>query len=147
MTNVANDIGVDAPKEEEVMEVLKEFSGKKSILGVCLGHQAIAEFFGGKLVNLKKVFHGVAENTRIIDTADYLFKNIPPNIMVGRYHSWIVANHIPSSLTITAVDDYGKIMALKHNDYDIRGVQFHPESVLTPLGKKIIQNWVGYQIQ
>lgn len=126
-----------------LMQVIKKFAGKKSILGVCLGHQAIGEVFGGKLSNLKKVYHGVAENLIITDKGEYLFNNIPGKIKVGRYHSWIVENKLPDCLVVTAVDDEGKIMALKHKEYDIRGVQFHPESVLTEFGKEMIKNWIG----
>lgn len=126
-----------------LMQVIKKFAGKKSILGVCLGHQAIGEHFGGKLKNMKKVYHGVAENLIIEDESEYLFKNIPSQIKVGRYHSWIVENNLPDCLVVTAVDEEGKIMALKHKEYDIRGVQFHPESVLTEYGKEMIKNWIG----
>jgi anthranilate synthase component 2 len=126
-----------------LMQVIAEYAGKKPILGICLGEQAIGEFFGGKLVNLDKVFHGVQSSIQIIKE-DYLFKGIPSEIAVGRYHSWVVeADSIPECLEITAISEEGQVMALRHKQYDIRGVQFHPESVLTPEGKNIITNWVG----
>lgn len=138
--------GPGIPSEAgKLTEVIRKFAGKKSILGVCLGHQAIGEVFGGTLSNLKKVYHGVAEDLIINDKNDYLFRNIPGRIKVGRYHSWIVDNPLPECLAVTAVDDEGKIMALKHKEYDIRGVQFHPESVLTEYGKEMIKNWISYK--
>lgn len=138
--------GPGIPSEAgQLTEVIKRFAGKKSMLGVCLGHQAIGEVFGGVLTNLEKVYHGVAEELIITDKNEYLFKNIPEKIKVGRYHSWIVEKDLPPCLRVTAVDDQGKIMALKHKEYDIRGVQFHPESVLTEYGKDMIKNWISYK--
>ena len=134
--------GPGIPSEAgKMMTVIKKIAGRKPILGVCLGHQAIGQFFGGKLINLKKVYHGVAENMHVTDKTDYLFNNIPGKIKVGRYHSWIVDKNIPETLSVTAIDDDGRIMALKHNEHDIRGVQFHPESILTEYGKRIMKNW------
>ncbi len=135
--------GPGIPSEAgKLMEVIKKVAGKKSILGVCLGHQAIAEFYGGKLINLKKVFHGVAENLNISEGNEYFFKNIPPKIKVGRYHSWIVEKNLPECLLVTSVDDEGMVMSFRHKKFDIRGVQFHPESVLTEYGKVMIKNWI-----
>ncbi|MCQ2217415.1 MAG: aminodeoxychorismate/anthranilate synthase component II [Paludibacteraceae bacterium] len=125
-----------------LMQVIQTYAGKKPILGICLGEQAIGECFGGTLVNLSDVFHGVQTPTHIIAN-DYIFEGLNKDIMVGRYHSWVVdAKSIPSCLEITAVSDEGQVMALQHKDHDIHGIQFHPESVLTPDGKKMIQNWV-----
>jgi anthranilate synthase component 2 len=125
-----------------LLPLIKEYASSKSILGVCLGHQAIGEAFGGKLVNLTSVFHGVATACEL-DTDSPLFASLPANISVGRYHSWVVSgDDFPGELEITARDDNGYIMALQHISYDVQGVQFHPESVLTPDGKTILQNWL-----
>lgn len=121
-------------------KIIKEYTDKKPILGVCLGHQAIAECFGGTLINLEKVYHGVS--SQIHCEEDYLFKDCPNQIKVGRYHSWAVNNALPNKLQAIAFDQNNTIMAIKHSFYDLRGIQFHPESILTPFGKKIIQNWV-----
>lgn len=126
-----------------LLPLIKRFACKKSILGVCLGHQAITEAFGGNLINLQTVYHGVATPIEII-ASDSLFNNLPPNIEVGRYHSWIADKATFSKeLTITAIDSEGQIMALKHKEFDVHGVQFHPESVLTPEGKEIIKNFLA----
>jgi anthranilate synthase component 2 len=115
----------------------------KSILGVCLGCQAIAEVFGGSLINLDTVYHGVATNIKIIDRNERIFAGIPEIFTAGRYHSWVVnRENLPSDLTITAQDDEGMVMGISHTTFDIRGVQFHPESVLTRDGKQILQNWL-----
>ena len=115
----------------------------KPILGICLGEQAIGEFFGGKLVNLSDVFHGVQTPAHIV-SSDPIFNGMEKDIMVGRYHSWVVdANSIPSCLEVTCISDEGQVMALRHRDYNIRGIQFHPESVLTPEGKRMINNWIN----
>lgn len=134
--------GPGIPSEAgQLLPLIKEYAGKKSILGVCLGHQAIGEAFGGKLVNLSTVYHGVALNCQVQSSA--LFEGLPQNIPVGRYHSWVVSNeNFPEELEVTAVDDNGYIMALQHKTYDIQGVQFHPESVLTPDGETILRNWL-----
>lgn len=126
-----------------LMTVLKRYADKKPILGVCLGHQALGQLFGAKLLNLPQVYHGVATPVKIV-REDYIFKNIPDGFQVGRYHSWVVDNDgFPSDrLEVIATDENGMIMALRHKKYDIRGVQFHPESILTPDGIKIIQNWL-----
>lgn len=127
-----------------LLEVIKTYAGRKPILGVCLGHQAIGEYFGGQLVNLSEVFHGVATPAiRIAD--DYLFDNLEDKIEVGRYHSWVVdRDSIPDSLEITSISDEGYVMSLRHREYDIRGIQYHPESVLTKDGKKILANWLNH---
>jgi anthranilate synthase component 2 len=124
-----------------LLPLLEEYAASKSILGVCLGHQAIGEVFGGKLVNLATVYHGVALNCRLQPSR--LFEGLPENIPVGRYHSWVVSDeNFPGDLEITARDDNGYVMALQHKSYDLQGVQFHPESVLTPDGETILRNWL-----
>ncbi len=136
--------GPGIPEEAGLLKkVITTYASSKSILGVCLGQQAIGEVFGGTLHNLDKVFHGVATQVNIIQEDTILFKGLENKIEVGRYHSWVVASEdFPPSLEITALDDQGQIMALRHREYDIRAVQFHPESVLTPDGKTMIKNWV-----
>ena len=125
-----------------LLDVIRTYAGKKPILGVCLGHQAIGEVFGGKLVNLSDVFHGVATPCHIV-ADDPIFSGIERDITIGRYHSWVVSNEdLPECLEVTAVSDEGQVMALRHKSLNIRGIQFHPESVLTPDGKKMIQNWL-----
>ena len=125
-----------------LLDVIKTYAGKKPILGVCLGHQAIGEAFGGKLENLSDVFHGVATPCHII-ADDPIFSGIERNITIGRYHSWVVSKeNFPDCLEVTAVSDEGQIMALRHRELNIRSIQFHPESVLTPDGKKMLQNWM-----
>lgn len=127
-----------------LMDVIREYAGKKPILGVCLGHQAIGEVFGAKLENLSEVFHGVATEGSQLGN-DYIFEGLPNRIIMGRYHSWIVSKEdFPSCLEITAESDEDQIMALRHKEYDIHGIQFHPESVLTPEGKKIIKNFINH---
>ena len=130
-----------------LLDLIKAFAPTKSILGVCLGHQAIGESFGGTLVNLSTVFHGVATpitiDKEIIGTRNSLFDLLPEKIIVGRYHSWVVSEQdFPDCLAITARDSNGLIMGLQHKQYDVQGVQFHPESVLTPDGETIIKNWL-----
>jgi anthranilate synthase component II len=126
-----------------LLEVVKYLAPTKSILGVCLGHQAIGEVFGAKLINLKEVHHGIA--SRIDVTCDdLLFNGLGSSFEAGRYHSWAVSpTGFPDELEVTALDDSGEIMALRHKKYDVRGVQFHPESVLTPLGGQIMGNWLN----
>lgn len=135
--------GPGIPEEAGLLlPLIKEYAPTKSILGVCLGHQAIGQAFGGRLVNLSQVYHGVATPIRITKRTD-LFKNLPDTLEVGRYHSWVVGEAgFPGELEITAVDDKGMIMGLRHKKYDVQGVQFHPESVLTPEGEVILQNWL-----
>lgn len=125
-----------------LLDVIRTYAGRKPILGVCLGHQAIGEAFGGKLENLSDVFHGVATACHIV-TDDPLFSGLDRNITVGRYHSWVVSRDgFPDCLEITAESLEGQIMALRHREMNVRGIQFHPESVLTPDGKKMLQNWM-----
>ena len=125
-----------------LMDVIRHYANRKAILGVCLGHQAIGEVFGARLENLSDVFHGVATPCRIVSD-DPIFSGLPTNITVGRYHSWVVSrNGLPDCLEVTAVSDEGQIMALKHKTLNVRGIQFHPESVLTPDGKKMLRNWM-----
>jgi anthranilate synthase component 2 len=135
--------GPGIPDEAGLLkEVIKKYAPTKSILGVCLGLQAIGEIFGGKLSNLEKVYHGVA--TKIfIKEKDSIFNNLPNELYVGRYHSWVLSNkNLPIDLIITSTDENGQIMSLKHSVYDVRGVQFHPESILTVHGKQILKNWI-----
>ena len=122
-------------------EIILRYFKSKSILGVCLGHQAIAEVFGGELLNLKKVFHGVATNINIVKS-DPIFLGLPNTLKVGRYHSWVVKEPVPSDLEVIAIDENGQIMALKHKKYSVWGVQFHPESILTEHGKSLLKNWL-----
>ena len=125
-----------------LLDVIRAYAGKKPILGVCLGHQAIGEVFGAKLENLSDVFHGVATPCHII-ADDPIFSGIPRDITIGRYHSWVVSREgLPDCLEVTAESDEGQIMALRHRELNVRGIQFHPESVLTPDGKKMLQNWM-----
>jgi anthranilate synthase component II len=136
--------GPGVPSEAGLLlPLIKEYATTKSILGVCLGHQAIGEAFGGSLINLSKVYHGIATNCKIKNNKAELFKGLPEEIEIGRYHSWIVAkDNLPADLEITAEDDNGYIMAMQHKKYDVQGVQFHPESVLTPHGEPILKNWL-----
>ncbi|MFI5185834.1 MAG: anthranilate synthase component II [Chitinophagales bacterium] len=154
--------GPGIPEEAGLLlPLIKEYASSKSILGVCLGHQAIGEAFGGKLVNLSTVFHGVATPVRVVrratsvvsndsnsrftshDSRNDLFKDLPDVLEVGRYHSWIVSDeNFPKELEITARDENNYIMGLQHKTYDVQGVQFHPESVLTPRGEDILRNWL-----
>jgi anthranilate synthase component 2 len=142
--------GPGIPQEAGLLlSLIKEYASSKSILGVCLGHQAIGEAFGGKLVNLSTVYHGVATPVKIMNRNSLLishhslFEGLPDTIEAGRYHSWIVSDeNFPDELEVTARDDNNYIMALQHKKYDVQGVQFHPESVLTPLGENILMNWL-----
>ena len=126
-----------------LLDVIRTYAGRKPMLGVCLGHQAIGEVFGARLENLSDVYHGVAtEGTQF--GKDFIFKGLPERIVMGRYHSWVVSpDGFPDCLEITAVSDEGQIMALRHRGYDIHGIQFHPESVLTPEGAVILRNWLN----
>lgn len=162
--------GPGIPEEAGLLlDVIRTYAGRKSILGVCLGEQAIGQVFGGKLINLSEVFHGVQTPVHLADQSDlsdkakeqstgsmnnlplinnlatdYIFNGLPTTIAVGRYHSWVVdADSLPECLSVTAVSEEGQIMALKHTKYDIHGIQFHPESVLTPDGKAIMKNWLA----
>lgn len=127
-----------------LMEVIRTYAGRKPILGVCLGEQAIGEVFGAKIINLNTVFHGI-QSLIEITKEDYLFQGLPHEIFVGRYHSWVVdSTDFPDCLEVTAKSKEGYIMALRHRQYDVQGIQFHPESVLTPDGKQMIQNWLNH---
>ncbi len=136
--------GPGIPSEAGILlPVIQEYAASKSILGVCLGHQAIGEAFGAKLVNLDTVHHGVAHQITLTEYKSPLFEGLPDTFEVGRYHSWALADEdFPAALQVTARDNLGCIMALQHKDYAIQGVQFHPESILTPFGEKIIHNWL-----
>ena len=125
-----------------LLDVIRTYAGRKPILGVCLGHQAIGEVFGAKLENLADVFHGIATPCHIV-ADEPIFSGIERDITIGRYHSWVVSREdFPDCLEITAVSDEGQVMALRHRQLNVRGIQFHPESVLTPDGKKMLQNWL-----
>lgn len=127
-----------------LLPLIHAYASSKSILGVCLGHQAIGEAFGGTLVNLDKVYHGVATPIRITQPPSPIFAGLPESLQVGRYHSWVVSEeNWPSGLRVTAVDEQGLIMGLQHKTWDVTGVQFHPESVLTPQGEQLMRNWLN----
>jgi anthranilate synthase component 2 len=128
-----------------LLDVIKTYAATKSIFGVCLGQQAIAEAFGGSLHNLSRPMHGIATPIKVTDSGEQLFKDLPAVFNVGRYHSWVVAKDgLPDSLQVTAIDEQdGSIMALSHKTLDVRGVQFHPESVLTEHGKEMMANWIN----
>lgn len=136
--------GPGLPSEAGIMQdLVREYGPAKSILGICLGHQGIGEAFGATLENLGDVLHGVAHQTTITDCSEPLFADIPTQLTVGRYHSWTVApDSMPDELRVTAVDEQGRVMGLSHTRYDVRGLQFHPESVLTENGVKMIENWL-----
>lgn len=143
--------GPGIPSEAgKLLDVIRTYAGVKPILGICLGEQAIGEAFGGTLVNLSDVFHGVQTPAHVTDfvqhglrEVDYLFRGLNRDILVGRYHSWVVdADTMPDCLEVTCLSNEGQVMALRHKEYDVRGIQFHPESVLTPDGKKMIKNWL-----
>lgn len=135
--------GPGIPSEAGIMpQVIKTYGVSKCILGVCLGHQAIVEAYGGEIYNMPQVYHGV-ESLLTITSTDILYNDIPPTFTAGRYHSWnAVKNTLPDCFEITAVDESGEVMSIKHKSHNVRGVQYHPESVLTPEGKKIIKNWL-----
>ncbi len=135
--------GPGIPEEAGILiDVIKKYAATKSIFGVCLGQQAIAEAFGGSLINLSEIYHGVATNAK--QTKEHkIFKNLPEILEVGRYHSWAVnPDDFPEELEITSIDDNGMIMSLKHKTYDVHAVQYHPESILTPKGKQILTNFL-----
>jgi anthranilate synthase component II len=135
--------GPGVPSEAGLLtEIVRTYASTKSILGVCLGHQAIGEVFGANLINIKEVHHGVASQIDVI-VDDPLFSGLDRSFEAGRYHSWAVSSeYFPADLEVTAVDGSGEIMALRHRKFDVKGVQFHPESILTPKGAKIMQNWL-----
>lgn len=135
--------GPGIPDEAGLLkEIIFKYASKKSILGVCLGQQAIGEVFGGKIINLKDVFHGVASTITLSVSDEPLFKGLDKEMEVGRYHSWVVDKDLPACLEATSFDENGQVMSLRHKEFDVRGVQFHPESVLTPHGKQMIKNWI-----
>ncbi|MDA0794003.1 MAG: aminodeoxychorismate/anthranilate synthase component II [Bacteroidetes bacterium] len=135
--------GPGIPDESGLLkQTIKRYAPTKKILGICLGQQAIGEVFGGSLLNLDQVYHGIATPVTII-LEDVLFKGLPKTLEVGRYHSWVVASPLPEVLEATSVDEQGQLMSLRHKTYDVRGVQYHPESILTPHGKKILENWIN----
>ena len=135
--------GPGIPDEAGLLKaIIKEYASTKSILGVCLGQQAIGEVFGGSLINLEEVYHGVATNVTITVDDESLFKGLEKEIEVGRYHSWVVNPNLPDCLEATSFDANGQVMSLRHREYDVKGVQYHPESVLTPNGKQILKNWI-----
>jgi anthranilate synthase component 2 len=136
--------GPGIPDEAGLLKaIIEKYASTKSILGVCLGQQAIGEVFGGFLVNLDEVYHGVATNVTITVDNEIMFNGLNKTIEVGRYHSWVVDSNLPDCLEATSFDENGQIMSLRHKKYDVKGVQYHPESVLTPDGKKMLENWVN----
>jgi anthranilate synthase component II len=136
--------GPGIPEEAgQLLPVIREFAPRKSILGVCLGHQAIGEVFGARLQNMNRVIHGVATPVMMTGSSTPLYDGLPETFQAGRYHSWIVdQNGLPDCLEVTGIDKEGHIMSMHHKTYNVHGVQFHPESVLTPEGERIIQNWL-----
>ena len=135
--------GPGIPDEAGLLkEIIRKYAPTKSLLGVCLGMQAMGEVFGGELINLSEVHHGVATKNILLVEDEYLFEGFEKEFQVGRYHSWVVSAKLPASLEATSHDEKGEIMSLRHREYDVRGVQFHPESVLTPNGKRMIKNWL-----
>ncbi|WP_051209830.1 anthranilate synthase component II [Gelidibacter mesophilus] len=135
--------GPGIPDEAGLLKaIIKTYASTKSILGVCLGQQAIGEVYGGTLINLDNVYHGVATKVTSCVTDESLFNGLDKTIEVGRYHSWVVDPRLPDELEATSYDENGQVMSLRHRTYDLKGVQFHPESVLTPDGKKILENWI-----
>jgi anthranilate synthase component 2 len=137
--------GPGIPSEAGIMQdLIKEYGPTKSILGICLGHQGIGEAYGATLENLGDVLHGVAHRSTVIDQSDRLFIDIPDQLVVGRYHSWtVVPDSMPADLRITAVDEQGRVMGLAHTRFDVKGLQFHPESILTENGVQMIKNWLA----
>ncbi len=134
--------GPGIPDEAGLLKaIIEKYGPTKRIFGVCLGQQAIGEVYGGKLVNLDTVYHGIATEIEI-NKEDYIFEDIPKKIQVGRYHSWVVDSNLPEDLEATSFDENGQLMSLRHKSYDVRGVQFHPESILTPHGKQMLKNWL-----
>ena len=135
--------GPGIPDEAGLLKaVIQKYGPTKSIFGVCLGQQAIGEVYGGTLSNLDIVYHGIATNVKTVVDDELLFKGLGREFEVGRYHSWVVDTNLPDVLEATSFDENGQVMSLRHRTYDVRGVQFHPESVLTPNGKKMLENWV-----
>jgi len=142
-TDIVLSPGPGIPDEAGLLKaIIKKYAPDKRIFGVCLGQQAIAEVFGGKLINLDQVYHGVATTIEVLGD-EILYRDLPKTLEVGRYHSWVVDPDLPPCLEATAVDSKGEVMSLRHREYDLRAVQFHPESVLTPEGKKMLSNWLN----
>lgn len=136
--------GPGIPDEAGLLkQVISTYASKKSIFGVCLGQQAIGEVFGGRIINLEEVYHGIASKIKLSVTDEPLFTGMDPEMEVGRYHSWVVEKGLPDCLEATSFDENGQVMSLRHRLFDVRAVQFHPESVLTPHGKQIIRNWIN----
>jgi anthranilate synthase component 2 len=136
--------GPGLPDESGILkELIRRYASSVSIFGVCLGMQAIAEVFGGKLYNLDSVYHGIASSVKITDFDEKIYHNVPDGFDAGRYHSWMVEKEtLPECFKITAVDENNQIMSLRHKEFDVCGVQYHPESIMTPFGEKIIRNWL-----
>lgn len=135
--------GPGIPDEAGLLKsIIARYGSEKSILGICLGQQAIAEVYGGSIENLNKVYHGVSTTIKRINNDPLLYKDIPEVLEVGRYHSWVVSKDLPPDLIATSLDEKGEIMSLRHKEHDVRAVQYHPESILTPEGKKMLKNWV-----
>ena len=137
--------GPGLPSEAGIMQdLVRRYAASKSILGICLGHQGIGEVFGGKLENMSEVLHGISDRNIVTEPSERLFKGLPNEFKVGRYHSWtVIPETVPDTMAITAVDEQGRIMGLAHKQFDVRGLQFHPESVLTEYGKEMMQNWLS----
>ena len=138
--------GPGIPEEAGILQdVVKKYGATKSILGVCLGHQGLSEVYGAALTNMDVVLHGFGLKTNIVDKDDYLFKDMPEEFVTGRYHSWVVdKTSVQGDLVVTAMSEDNMVMAVKHKEYDVRGVQFHPESILTEHGKTMIKNWLEH---
>ena len=138
--------GPGIPDEAGILKpLIHTYGASKSILGVCLGCQAIAEVYGGSMRNMEKVIHGIARPVSILDRGDYIYNNLPDTFLAGRYHSWVVNDEdLPQSLSVTSRDEEGLIMGIRHLKHDVRGVQFHPESVLTEYGKEMMRNWIEH---
>ena len=135
--------GPGIPDEAGLLKpIIERYGQSKSILGICLGQQAIAEVYGGRIQNLDTVYHGVATSIKRVNEDEVLYQGLPRELEVGRYHSWVVSKEIPETLEITAVDEQGEIMSLRHRVFDVRAVQYHPESILTPHGKQLLKNWI-----
>ena len=139
--------GPGIPDEAGILKpVIKTYGATKSILGVCLGCQAIAEVYGGSIRNMETVYHGIARPVNVLDYNDYIYKELPETFLAGRYHSWVVNDEdLPEMLTVTSRDDSGLIMGIRHLAHDVRGVQFHPESILTEYGKEMMRNWIEHE--
>ena len=137
--------GPGLPSEAGIMQdLVRRYAASKSILGICLGHQGIGEVFGGKLENMSEVLHGISDRNIVTEPSERLFKGLPNEFKVGRYHSWtVIPETVPDTMAITAVDEQGRVMGLAHKQFDVRGLQFHPESVLTEYGKEMMQNWLS----